>query len=51
MAVEQKDAKPVVLFCDDKAKVPVGEPGAPVSTGQVFEGKRPLHQQTQHYPH
>lgn len=40
MAVEQKEAKPVVLFCDDKAKVPVGEPDAPVSTG--VRGKKTL---------
>ncbi|XP_052286545.1 uncharacterized protein LOC127882125 isoform X2 [Dreissena polymorpha] len=40
MAVEQKDAKPVVLFCDDKAKIPVGEPEAPVSTG--VRGKKTL---------
>lgn len=31
-SVEQKSSS-AVFFCDDKAKVPVGEPAAPVSTG------------------
>ena len=38
-AVELKE-KAAVFFCDDKAKVPIGEPGAPISTG--VRGKKSI---------
>ena len=39
MAIEMKD-KCTLIFSDDKAKVPVGEPDAPISTG--VRGKKTL---------
>ncbi len=39
--LKYKDTTPtVVLFVDDKAKVPLGSPGAPISTG--VRGKKQL---------